>query len=84
MSSVAPMAPVAASPAPPTPAAGALSTTCPLCHTPGPTLADVGEGMNWRCSVCHQAWDMKRLATVAAYAAFIAERGARLTGAKIK
>jgi len=52
------------------------STVCPLCHTAGPTLGDVSEasGASWRCAVCHQVWSAKRLATVAAYADFCAQR----------
>ena len=50
--------------------------TCPLCHTtaPGITAADLDAGRGWRCAVCDQRWDAARLATVAAYAQFVAER----------
>lgn len=49
---------------------------CPGCHTPHPSLtreglaADVG----WKCARCGERWDARRLATVAAYAAWVAER----------
>jgi hypothetical protein len=54
------------------------STACPLCHTAGPSLGDVNEtrGASWRCTVCHQVWTARRLATVAAYADFCAQRAA--------
>jgi hypothetical protein len=59
------------------------STACPLCHTAGPALGDdrLQPGMGWRCAVCHQAWDMTRLATVAAYLVYAADRaGAQAPG----
>jgi len=51
--------------------------TCPLCHTAAPTVsaADLASGLGWRCGTCDQRWDAVRLATVAAYAQFVAERG---------
>lgn len=63
----------------------AASTACPLCHTARPTLGDVSEtsGVCWRCAVCHQVWNARRLATVAAYADYCAQRNA-LEGAAQK
>jgi hypothetical protein len=53
-----------------------MKTACPLCHTeaPGVSAADLGSGSGWRCVTCHQWWDATRLATVAAYASYVAER----------
>src|SRR5688500_7720693 len=49
--------------------------TCPLCHTRHAWLTrealQTAEG--WRCVRCRQHWDARRLTTVAAYAAWIAE-----------
>ena len=49
--------------------------TCPLCHTRHAWLTQealqTGEG--WRCVRCRQDWDAGRLATVATYAAWVAE-----------
>jgi len=55
----------------------AYPITCPLCHTPAPTVsaADLASGLGWRCRTCDQRWDSGRLAAVAAYAVFVAERG---------
>lgn len=52
------------------------SATCPLCHTTDASLtADALEaGGNWRCVRCGQRWDAARLATVAAYTAWVVER----------
>ena len=49
--------------------------TCPLCHTPHASLTDeaLQAGDNWRCVRCGQQWDARRLETVAAYAAWVAE-----------
>jgi hypothetical protein len=55
--------------------------TCPLCHTADATLtnASLAAGADWRCGRCGQMWDQKRLATVAAYAAWDLARQQRLT-----
>ncbi len=59
--------------------------SCPLCHTTHPSLTRdaVEAGGDWRCTRCGQRWDAKRLATVTAYAAWVAERdtSARMRGA---
>src|SRR5688572_22158848 len=59
------------------------STACPLCHTPGPALGDVSEtsGASWRCAVCDQVWNARRLATVAAYADYCAQRNDTISSA---
>ena len=45
--------------------------TCPMCHTPSSvTQGAIDAGGDWRCVRCGQHWDGKRLATVAAYAAW--------------
>ncbi len=51
--------------------------TCPLCHTVAAavTEADLAAGLGWRCATCDQRWDAPRLATVAAYARYVADRG---------
>jgi hypothetical protein len=47
------------------------STTCPLCHTSATlTQSALEAGGDWRCVRCGQHWDARRLATVAAYAAW--------------
>jgi hypothetical protein len=45
-----------------------------LCHTIASEISaeDVASGRGWRCKTCHQRWDGARLATVAAYALFVA------------
>jgi hypothetical protein len=49
--------------------------TCPLCHTSAPTLrSSAPGGDDWLCSRCGQQWDTTRLATVAAYVAWLSER----------
>ena len=52
--------------------------TCPLCHTRHawltPEALQTGEG--WQCVRCRQLWDARRLGTVAAYAAWVAQRRA--------
>jgi hypothetical protein len=50
--------------------------TCPLCHAVAAdvTAAHLAAGSGWRCATCDQRWDAARLATVAAYARFVAER----------
>jgi hypothetical protein len=49
---------------------------CPLCHTDdrSTTASDLNAGATWRCALCHQQWDARRLATVTAYAAWVARR----------
>ena len=49
---------------------------CPLCHTTSPRLCDeaFAAGGHWRCSTCGQSWTAQRIATVAAYAAWVAGR----------
>ena len=49
--------------------------TCPMCHTAA-TLSEsaLHAGGNWRCGRCGQHWDARRLAAVAAYAAWRADR----------
>lgn len=46
--------------------------TCPLCHTTDATttIGALDAGGSWRCRTCHQNWSARRLATVAAYAAW--------------
>lgn len=53
--------------------------TCPLCHSPDVSLSndELAAGGGWRCTRCGQQWDARRLATVAAYAAWELERGNR-------
>ena len=50
--------------------------TCPLCHTTNASLSDeaLAAGEGWRCTRCGQQWDARRLATVAAYAAWVLNR----------
>lgn len=49
--------------------------TCPMCHTPTPVTQNAIEaGGDWRCVTCGQHWDATRLAAVAAYAAWVADR----------
>ena len=51
------------------------SATCPMCHTSAPLPQSALEaGGDWRCVRCGQHWDAARLATVAAYAAWIVDR----------
>jgi hypothetical protein len=52
--------------------------TCPLCHTTHPALTDneLGAGGGWQCGTCGQRWDATRLATVAAYGAWVLEHDA--------
>ena len=60
------------------------SATCPLCHTLGPVLSEAAglAGADWRCAVCHQSWNATRLATVASYVGFCADRErSRVSGA---
>jgi hypothetical protein len=50
--------------------------TCPFCHTEDrrTTARDLSTGAMWRCALCDQQWDARRLATAAAYAAWMARR----------
>lgn len=50
---------------------------CPGCHTPHRSLTRDGlaAGAGWRCIRCGERWDARRLATVTAYEAWVAERG---------
>ena len=53
----------------------APAATCPLCHTVNSlTDAALVAGGGWRCATCGQRWDAARLATVAAYARYVAAR----------
>jgi hypothetical protein len=49
---------------------------CPLCHTPSARLCDeeFAAGGDWQCSTCGQNWTAQRLATVAAYEAWVISR----------
>jgi hypothetical protein len=55
-----------------------VTISCPLCHTEAPALTDraLAGGADWVCPQCTQCWTATRLATVAAYAAYCAQRGA--------
>ena len=46
-----------------------LTATCPLCHTPDPTMTPEAllAGAAWACRRCGQKWDAARLETAAAY-----------------
>ena len=49
--------------------------TCPMCQTSATLSQSALEaGGDWRCVRCGQRWDAARLATVAAYAAWIVDR----------
>ena len=53
----------------------AAAATCPLCHTVDSlTEAALVAGGGWHCRTCGQRWDAARLATVAAYTRFLADR----------
>jgi hypothetical protein len=56
--------------------------TCLSCHTDHATLSKgaVAAGADWRCGRCGQRWDARRLATVAAYTAWISARGSSPAG----
>jgi hypothetical protein len=55
---------------------GVHGGTCPLCHTVAVTITDsvLTGGGDWTCAACNQRWDAERLAAVARYAEFVAER----------
>lgn len=57
--------------------------TCPTCYRVDTSLtnASLAAGGNWRCGRCGQMWDQKRIATVAAYAAWNLARQQRQTPA---
>jgi len=61
-----------------------MSTACPLCHTPSPTITDpeLLSGGAWQCARCGHHWDAVRLATAAAYSVYDANRTAALAGRK--
>jgi hypothetical protein len=50
---------------------------CPLCHTTDAitTMSALEAGGGWRCRVCHQSWNARRLATAAAYMAWTRDHG---------
>jgi len=54
------------------------SVICPLCRTQAPELTGraLAAGTDWSCPHCHQMWNAARLETVAAYAAYCAQRSA--------
>lgn len=64
---------------------GVRLVSCPLCHTTHSSLTRdaLQAGGDWRCTRCGQRWDAKRLATVAAYAAWVVaqDTSARVRGA---
>ena len=49
---------------------------CPSCHTVYPSLTSEGlaAGVSWTCVRCGERWNATRLATVAAYKVWAAER----------
>jgi transcription elongation factor Elf1 len=49
---------------------------CPTCHRQDPlvTIAALDTGASWHCGRCGQRWDAERLATVAAYLSWVANR----------
>lgn len=49
---------------------------CPLCGTPSAATPDDARAADgyWRCVTCGQSWTDRRLATVAAYAAWVVSR----------
>ena len=51
---------------------------CPSCHTEDPSVTNlaISAGLDWQCSRCGSRWDAVRLATAAAYAAWVAEQTA--------
>jgi predicted Zn finger-like uncharacterized protein len=54
---------------------GQRPATCPLCHTAHPSMTEdaLASGVDYRCARCGQLWNAPRLATVTAYAAWVAE-----------
>lgn len=59
---------------PEAPARTSRSVACPLCHSRHPSLtsAALESGADWVCARCGQRWDARRLASVAAYATWVA------------
>ena len=55
--------------------------TCPSCHTEDPSMTNlaVSAGADWQCWRCGSRWNAVRLATVAAYAVWVAEHTAAST-----
>ena len=55
------------------PEVGGLAT-CPSCHRQDRCITNlaVNAGADWQCSQCGSRWDAARLATVAAYAVWLA------------
>ena len=51
-------------------------STCPSCHTIDATVTNVAVngGADWQCGRCGQTWDAVRLATAAAYGAWLSRR----------
>ena len=47
--------------------------TCPSCHTVDATVTNLAlsGGADWHCARCGQRWDALRLATAAAYSAWV-------------
>ena len=47
--------------------------TCPSCRATDATMTydALGKGSDWQCARCGQKWSVTRLATVAAYAAWV-------------
>jgi len=47
--------------------------TCPSCRATDATMTydALGKGTDWKCARCGQKWSATRLATVAAYAAWV-------------
>jgi len=63
------------------PADVSLAAVCPMCCTRASISAsDVEGGGEWRCGRCGQHWHSRRLAAVAAYAAWVTNRD-RVTAA---
>jgi ribosomal protein L37AE/L43A len=51
------------------------SLTCPMCHADASlTQSGLSAGGAWRCARCGQHWNADRLAAVAAYAVWVADR----------
>jgi transcription elongation factor Elf1 len=57
-----------------------IETLCPFCGTSAAVAHDAfGAIGHWQCRRCGQAWDARRLATVAEYAAWVAAHDERKT-----
>ena len=56
--------------------------TCPLCRTTHTTMTNdaVGKDADWQCARCGQKWSATRLATVAAYAAWVSRQTTQRCG----